>query len=192
MKPAVIIIDMLDDFVTGALANPRSERIIPNIAELAARARERGWPVVYANDAHLPGDFEERVLGPHALAGTAGARVIEALAPQPGDLELPKRVYSAFHETGLDLYLRQHGVDTVILTGQHTNICVRHGGRRAVPRLPDHRPARRRGGLHGGGPRLGPGVPRHGLQGRAHAGGPRPRRRAGLVDRVDGGGCAAW
>jgi nicotinamidase-related amidase len=126
MKPAVIIIDMLDDFVAGALANPRSERIIPHIAELAARARERGWPVVYANDAHLPGDFEERVWGPHALAGTPGARVIEALAPQPGDLELPKRVYSAFHETGLDLYLRQHGVDTVILTGQHTNICVRH------------------------------------------------------------------
>jgi nicotinamidase-related amidase len=89
VKPAVVIVDMLDDFVTGSLANPRAERIIPNIAELAARARELGWPVIYANDAHLPGDFEERVWGPHALAGSPGARVIERLAPQAGDLELP-------------------------------------------------------------------------------------------------------
>ena len=73
MTPAVIVIDMLDDFVTGALANPRSERIIPQIAHLLDQARERGWPVVYANDAHLPGDFEERVWGPHALAGSPGA-----------------------------------------------------------------------------------------------------------------------
>ena len=126
MNPALVIVDMLDDFVTGALANPRSARIIPSIAALAARARERGWPVVYGNDAHLPGDFEERVWGPHALAGTPGARVIAELAPQEGDLELPKRFYSAFHETGLDAYLRQNGVDTMILCGQHTHICVRH------------------------------------------------------------------
>lgn len=126
MNPAVVIVDMLDDFVTGALANPRSERIIPTIAALAAHARERGWPVVYANDAHLPGDFEERVWGPHALAGSPGARVIAELEPQEGDVELPKRFYSAFYETGLDAYLRQRGVDTIILCGQHTHICVRH------------------------------------------------------------------
>ena len=126
MTPAVIVIDMLDDFVTGALANPRSQRIIPRIAELLDQARERGWPVVYASDAHLPGDFEERVWGPHALAGSPGARVIRELAPQEGDLELPKRFYSSFYETGLDAYLRQNDVDTVILVGQHTHICVRH------------------------------------------------------------------
>lgn len=126
MTPAVIVIDMLDDFVTGALANPRAQRIIPRIDALLAGARERGWPVVYANDAHLPGDFEERVWGPHALAGSPGARVIGELAPQEGDIQLPKRFYSSFYETGLDAYLRQHDVDTVILVGQHTNICVRH------------------------------------------------------------------
>lgn len=126
MRPAVVIVDMLDDFVTGALANPRSEAIIPAIARLAAHARERGWPVVYANDAHLPGDVEERVWGPHALAGTPGAQVIAELEPQEGDIVLPKRFYSAFYETGLDSLLRQNDVDTVIICGQHTHICVRH------------------------------------------------------------------
>lgn len=150
---AVIVIDMLNDFVTGALANPAGEEITPKIAALLDHAREEGWLVVFANDAHLPGDYEEKVWGQHALAGTPGAEVIPALAPQEGDYVLPKRFYSSFFETGLASLLRQNGVNEVILTGQHTNICVRHtssdafnnGFEISVPRdatamfrLPDH------------------------------------------------------
>jgi nicotinamidase-related amidase len=126
MKPALIVIDMLKDFVTGALANPLSGPIIPRIAVLLDEARRQGWPVVYANDAHLPGDPQQRVCGPHSLAGTEGSETIPEIEPQDGDLVLPKRFYSSFYETGLDSYLRQRDVDTVILVGQHTDICVRH------------------------------------------------------------------
>lgn len=123
---AVIVIDMLEDFVYGALKNERAKRIIPNIAKLLTHARKKGWLVVYANDAHLPGDPEERVWGPHALAGTPGAQVIKELRPHKSDFVLGKRTYSSFYETGLDLLLRGHGVNTVIIVGQHTHICVRH------------------------------------------------------------------
>src|SRR3990167_4741944 len=68
----------------------------------------------------------KKVWGPHALAGSFGAQVIKDLKPQKNDMEVPKRTYSAFHETGLDLLLRQHGIKNVIITGQHTHICVRH------------------------------------------------------------------
>jgi nicotinamidase-related amidase len=125
-RRAVIVVDMLNDFVTGELANPRSEAITANIAALLDEARSKGWLVIYGNDAHLPGDPEEAVWGPHAMAGTPGADVIADLAPQAGDYVLPKRFYSSFHQTGLDSILRQNSVDEVILTGQHTNICVRH------------------------------------------------------------------
>jgi nicotinamidase-related amidase len=60
------------------------------------------------------------------MAGSAGAEIIPELAAVPGDFILPKRTYSSFYETGLDALLRQSGVDTVVLTGQHTNMCVRH------------------------------------------------------------------
>ena len=60
------------------------------------------------------------------MAGTPGADVIPELAPAKGDFVLPKRTYSSFHETGLDDLCRQFGVDTLVLTGQHTNICLRH------------------------------------------------------------------
>ena len=125
---ALVVIDMLNDFVTGSIANPRSERIIPNIADLLAKARENRdeWIVAYANDAHLPKDFELKVWGEHAMAGTPGADVIPELAAAEGEFVLPKRTYSSFHETGLDPLLRQFGVDTLVLTGQHTNICLRH------------------------------------------------------------------
>lgn len=124
----LVIIDMLNDFVTGKIANPRSERIIPTIQQLAekARADRDNWLVIYANDAHLPQDFELKVWGEHAMAGTSGAEVIPELAPIQGDFVLPKRTYSSFHETGLDDLLRQFGAGTVVLTGQHTNICLRH------------------------------------------------------------------
>jgi nicotinamidase-related amidase len=125
---ALVVIDMLNDFVTGKIANPRSERIIPTIQDLLKKARgERDqWIVAYANDAHLPQDFELKVWGEHAMAGTPGAEIIPELAAEPGEYVLPKRTYSSFYETGLDPLLRQFGVDTVVLTGQHTNICLRH------------------------------------------------------------------
>lgn len=125
-RPAVIVADMLVDFITGALANPPSQDCIEPIARLLDGARARGWPVCYVNDAHLPGDLEEGLWGAHALAGTPGAQVIAELAPQPGDVQFAKRWYSGFHETGLGMYLRQHDVATVILTGQHAHICVQH------------------------------------------------------------------
>lgn len=117
---------MLEDFVYGKLKNDRSKAIIKPLAKLLNYARKHHWLVVYGNDAHLLGDPEEKVWGTHALAGTPGAQVIKELEPQKGDVVLPKRTYSSFYETGLDLLLRQNGVNTVIITGQHTHICVRH------------------------------------------------------------------
>lgn len=125
-KKALIVIDMLEDFIYGSLKNERSRRIIPNIGKLLDFGRKNGWVVVYSNDAHLPGDPEERVWGAHAIAGTPGAEVIKELAPQKGDYILGKRTYSSFYETGLDLILREKGIDEVVITGQHTHICVRH------------------------------------------------------------------
>jgi nicotinamidase-related amidase len=125
---ALVVIDMLNDFVTGVIANPRSERIIPPLAIAleSARAHRDDWLVVYANDAHLPRDFELAVWGEHAMAGSPGAAIVPQLAALPGDFILPKRTYSCFYDTGLEPLLRQYGVDTVVLTGQHSNMCVRH------------------------------------------------------------------
>jgi len=125
---ALVIVDMLRDFVDGSLANPRAQEIVEPIRRLLVHARREGWVVVFSNDAHEPDDPELSIWGPHALAGTPGAQVIDALHPEPGEHELisPKRAYGAFDGTDLDQRLKALGVDQVVVVGQHTHICVRH------------------------------------------------------------------
>ena len=126
MKQAVLVIDMLNDFVTGELRCERADPIIPKIKTLVEEARKNEVPVVYCNDAHLSVDHELKRWGPHGMKGTKGAEVIPELKPAETDYVSEKRVYSAFHGTGLDNLLGDMGVDTVIITGLHTNICDRH------------------------------------------------------------------
>ena len=127
MATAVAVLDMLDDFITGKLANPASEKIVESIAALIEMARNRdGWLVVYSNDAHQPGDLELAAFGEHAMAGTPGAQVAQALAPHDGDIVVPKRFYSAFTETDLEATCRVQNIDRLVLTGQHTECCCRH------------------------------------------------------------------
>ena len=124
---AVLVVDMLNDFVTGALKCDRGLAIVPKTAQLLAGCREKNVPVIFCNDAHLKGvDHELKLWGDHAIAGTVGAEVIEELALCEKDYVVPKRRYSGFFQTDLDLLLRELGVNTVIMTGLHTHMCVRH------------------------------------------------------------------
>lgn len=49
---AVLVIDMLNDFVTGKLRCERAEQIIPNLVKFLAEARKQRVPVIYSGDAH--------------------------------------------------------------------------------------------------------------------------------------------
>jgi len=127
MTTALVIVDMLRDFVDGRLANPAATPTIQRIGELAEAARGRkDWIVVYGNDAHRPGDVELRLFGEHAMVGTPGAQVIEELTPTSGDIVVPKRYYSAFTQTDLEATCLVHDVGRVVIAGQHTDCCVRH------------------------------------------------------------------
>jgi nicotinamidase-related amidase len=131
---ALIIVDMLNDFVDGKLANPKAQAIVEPLRRLLAHAREDGWVVVFSNDAHHSDDPELKVWGEHAMAGTPGADVIPQLVPREGEIVSPKRDYGAFDGTGLDEQLKERGVDEVVIAGQHTHICVRHSSYGALRR----------------------------------------------------------
>ena len=127
LKPAVIVVDMINDFVTGVFKSDRAARIIPNIRALLDHARKVRVPVIYATDAHLPGiDPEFDVWGRHAEAGSWGAEVVDELTPRKDDFRVFKRKYSAFQGTDLDQLLRELKADTVILTGVVTDVCIQH------------------------------------------------------------------
>lgn len=126
-KHALIVIDMLKEFVYGRLRSEAATNIVPNLKRLVERAREVKVPVIYCNDAHVPKiDRELKLWGEHAIAGAESSQVIDELKPREGDFVINKRRYSGFFETDLDLLLRELEASALILTGIHTHICVQH------------------------------------------------------------------
>jgi nicotinamidase-related amidase len=127
MNRALLVVDMIEDFVRedGALyCGPTIGEIVPIIQREIARARAAGEPVVYLTDSHLPDDAEFQMFPPHAIAGSKGAEIVSELRPAKDDVVIPKRRYSGFFGTDLDITLRERGVDTLRLVGDCTNICV--------------------------------------------------------------------
>ena len=127
-KEALLIIDMLNDFVLeGApLEVPDTRKIIPIIRNEIDRARLSGKPVIYICDAHEPEDKEFKKFGwpAHAVKGTRGAEVVHELRPGTKDIVIRKSTYSGFYRTNLDETLKRLGIDSLRLTGDVTHICV--------------------------------------------------------------------
>jgi nicotinamidase/pyrazinamidase len=128
MKPAIIVVDMLKDNLKESSRNPyfqEGKEIIPNLQRLLEEGRKRGFPVVFACDSFLKDDFIFKGrMKVHSLRGTKGSEVVDDLKPAPTDTILPKRRFSAFFKTDLDQTLRTLGVDTIIVTGITTEVCV--------------------------------------------------------------------
>lgn len=138
MGEALLIIDMLEDFVrAGApLEVPATRAILPALQRRLTAARAKGTAVIYVGDAHLADDQEFTRMGwpPHAVKGTAGAQVVAELAPLETDPVVEKTSYSGFHHTGLEGILQARGIDSLVLTGCVTNICILYTAYDAVIR----------------------------------------------------------
>ena len=128
MKFAVIVVDMLKDTFDGPAEHrfmKAFRAVIPGIRNLVEEARKLGGLIVYANDSYLPEDFLFRgKMKQSAIRGTCGAEVIDELPILDGDVVLPKRRFSAFFKTDLDMTLRTLGIDTIAVTGLTTEVCV--------------------------------------------------------------------
>ncbi|MEN3186459.1 MAG: isochorismatase family cysteine hydrolase [Atribacterota bacterium] len=124
---ALLVIDMLNDFVTeqGVLfVGPQVNGVIPFIQNVLARYRKSNDPVIYVCDAHHANDAEFRLFPPHCVEGTWGAQVIDSLRSHGGEIIIPKRRFSAFFGTSLDITLREMEVRELEIVGVCTNICV--------------------------------------------------------------------
>ena len=128
-KTAVIVVDMQNDFVTpgGKLVVPAAEATVPAIAQLLAAARAAGVRVAYTEDTDFEGDPEWQIWPEHCRQGTWGWEIVEALAPQPGELVEQKCRYDGFYDTSLDHYLsRVWKVEHLVIVGTIASICVLH------------------------------------------------------------------
>ena len=67
-----------------------------------------------------PDGSQSRVL----IKDTWNTEILAALAPESGDIVVPKHRFSGFFETNLDAILKEHGIDALVFTGATTSVCV--------------------------------------------------------------------
>jgi nicotinamidase-related amidase len=139
-KSAVLVIDMHRGSLEapGTVFIPGATSLYPALSSLLDGARERSIPVVYivhqtdpsGRDARNPFWVEcDNILDLYPnvgeqVIGSPWTEIPAPIAPKPGDVVIPKKRYGAFSGNGLMQVLRMWGVDTLILTGVATEICV--------------------------------------------------------------------
>jgi nicotinamidase-related amidase len=133
-KPALLIIDMQNDFVLEGkpLRVAGAQAAVPKMQSVLAEFRKRSLPVFHILRVHRADGSDVEIIRQElfrkqsfAVAGTHGAAVIDELAPQEGEYVLTKTRMSAFIGTELDLMLRTLGVTTLVVCGIQTPNCIR-------------------------------------------------------------------
>ncbi|MGD0164672.1 MAG: isochorismatase family cysteine hydrolase [Candidatus Sulfotelmatobacter sp.] len=129
MRPVLIVIDMLHDFLESWEPD-RKEGLVHSINELVSVMRSLGHPVIWVRQEFEP-DLrdafpEMRAKGIRiTIKGTKGCEIISELDPVPSDTIMVKKRYSAFYGTTLDEILVRLAPDALILAGINTHACIR-------------------------------------------------------------------
>ncbi|HWO13169.1 MAG TPA: isochorismatase family cysteine hydrolase [Polyangiaceae bacterium] len=145
---AIVMIDMQRDFLEKGgfgetLGNDVSllMRAVEPCQRLLAAARELGVFIVHTREGHRPdlsdapkaklerGSPEKRIgqtgpMGRILVRGEPGHDIIPALYPRDGEPVVDKPGKGAFYATDLHAMLINRGIDTLIVCGVTTEVCV--------------------------------------------------------------------
>jgi nicotinamidase-related amidase len=150
-SPALVVVDMQNDFVrAGApLEVPEARGTLPVHRALLSAFRQRDLPVVYTKFITWPAytllwEWSPQCRPPTKCCWKGHRRrycdvereldctdIVEEIYPEPGDIIIEKFGYGAFHATPLADLLRERGVQSLVITGTVTQICVEETAREA-------------------------------------------------------------
>jgi nicotinamidase-related amidase len=147
-RSALIIIDMQRDFLEpggfgAALGNDVSllKAAVEPIRNVLKAARETGVLVIHTREGHRPdladapplkvdrGDPKTRIGAPGPMGrilvrGEPGHDIIPELYPVAGEPVIDKPGKGAFYQTDLELMLKNRGIETLMVCGVTTEVCV--------------------------------------------------------------------
>lgn len=135
---ALVIIDLQGAVRKHAAAPHDAETVIGRTSELVAAAREGGALPVFVRTSFLPDESDSLTLvkrtdtersQPHRWDGWD--QLVDEMAPLPTEPVIIKRSWNAFHGSDLDLQLRRHGIETVVMCGISTSFGVEGTARAA-------------------------------------------------------------
>ena len=117
-RRVLLVIDVQNDYVGGNLpiVYPPVELSLANIGRAMDAAKAAAIPVVVVQNI-LP------ATAPFMAQGTPGADLHQVVSGRGWDHFLKKNMPSAFHETGLEAWLRERTIDTITIVGYMTHNC---------------------------------------------------------------------
>lgn len=120
MKHTLLVIDMQNDFIDGALGTPEAQAIVPNVREKIQTRLQEGWEILYTRDTHEENYLDtpegKKLPVPHCIKGTKGWEIAEGLyVPNCICIDKP-----GFGWTGW----ADHCFDRIEIIGLCTDICV--------------------------------------------------------------------
>ncbi|HET7728705.1 MAG TPA: isochorismatase family cysteine hydrolase [Usitatibacter sp.] len=124
---ALLLVDFINlfDFPESEKLAARAVAAARKAAALKQRAAAAGVPCIYANDnfGHWKSEFSRLVRECQAREGASG-EIARILPPSPEDYSVLKPRHSAFYGSPLDFLLEELEVDSLVITGLSTDICV--------------------------------------------------------------------
>lgn len=131
-KTAVISVDVQRLFtdLLGVPVSPPLGDVLPNITRVLDDARRAGATVVLVRTIMTPEDHSPNTrnwpafMQDNLVPGSPGTEWDRCVVPHAGDVEVIKLRYSAFFGTDLDALLRERDIETVVIFGLTTNVCV--------------------------------------------------------------------
>ena len=124
MKKVLIVIDMQNDFINGALGTPEAQTIVPLVKDKILKAESEGIPVVYTRDTHtsLYPFTQEGIKLPvnHCIEGTFGHEICAELKRETAIIfDKP-----TFGSVALANFITDSMFTEIELCGLCTDICV--------------------------------------------------------------------
>lgn len=124
MRKTLIVIDMQNDFIDGALGTKEAQAIVPNVKRKIEEYRARGDDVVFTKDTHYANylDTKEGKHLPveHCIDGTNGWLISDELWRD----DCPVVCKETFGYIFWNMYFQFEDVEEITLVGLCTDICV--------------------------------------------------------------------
>lgn len=129
-SPALLVIDMQRYFLEPDAPAYLEDgpAIIPNVKKLIQKFREKDCPIIFTRHAHKKGEPTGQMgrwwNNKLPWEGDEYSELINSLKPKENEHVITKTRYSAFEKTYLNDFLKRQKIDTIVVCGVMTHLCV--------------------------------------------------------------------
>jgi nicotinamidase-related amidase len=126
-RTAIIVMDLVNGFAKeGPLADKRVKRLIPGISHLLSAASDRKIEMLAFRDCHGKDSKEMRFYPAHCLADEKESELVDEIKGFHFSHVIAKNSTNGFHTTEFLNWLKETRVDTIVLVGDCTDLCIQH------------------------------------------------------------------